>query len=116
MRYFSNLGHSSSRMYLLFCRPSSYRQLLELLLHFPGIPIMALSATIMPSALEQLWVMLPGCTIVKGSVNHPNVYFEAYPIRGFSSAGKHAICVFTCTVEIVVPGNHIHVPLYPAYV
>ena len=63
---------------------------------------MALSATIVPSALEQLRVMLPGCTIVKGSVNRPNVYLEAYLIRGFSSAGKHAICVvlFTCTVEI----------------
>ena len=92
MRYFSRLVHSYSWMYLLFCRPA-YRQLLELPLHFPGIPIMALSATIVPSALEQLRVMLPGCTIVKGSVNRPNVYLEAYPIRGFSSASKHTICV-----------------------
>ena len=57
--------------------------------------------------------MLPACTTVKGSVNHPNVCLEAYPIRDFSFAGKHPICVvsFTCTVEIVVLENHIHVPL-----
>ena len=74
---------------------------------------MALSATLVPSGLEQLRVMLPGCTIVKGSVNRPNVYLEAYPIRGFSSAGKHAICVvlFTCAAELWYLGSHIHVPL-----
>ena len=72
---------------------------------------MALSATIVPSALEQLRVMLPGCTIVKGSVNRPNVYLEAYPIRGFSSAGKHAICVVLALLKFVVRWNHIHVPL-----
>ena len=70
-----------------FYRPA-YRQLLELSIHFPGIPIMALSATIVPSAQERLQLMLPDCDIIKGSVNRPNVYLEAHPIRSFSTAGK----------------------------
>ena len=63
-----------------FCRPA-YRQLFELPEHFPGIPIIVLSATIVPSALEQLRLTLPGCVVVKGSVNRPNIYLEAENTR-----------------------------------
>ena len=51
-----------------------------------------LTVAIVPLALEQLWMMLPGCTIVKGSVNQPNTYLKAYHIRSFGSI-KHPICL-----------------------
>ena len=63
---------------LFFYRPA-YTQLLQIPQDFPGVPVMALSATVTPDTLGRLQDALPNSVLVKSSANRPNIYLEATP-------------------------------------
>ena len=68
--------------YLLDLPTSSYRpaysQVLDIPHHFPGVPVMALSATVTPKTLGLLQEALPASVLVKSSANRPNIFLEAH--------------------------------------
>ena len=90
---------------LFFYRPA-YTQLLQIPQHFPGVPVMALSATVTPDTLERLQDALPNSVLVKSSANRPNIYLEAHQMKNFynSKGGKiRRVYKFViCSVLIVI--------------
>ena len=74
-------------------RPA-YSQVLDIPHHFPGVPVMALSATVTPKTLGLLQEALPASVLVKSSANRPNIFLEAHEVRSFynSRGGKSIVC------------------------
>ena len=66
---------------LFFYRPA-YTQLLQIPQHFPGVPVMALSATVTPDTLGRLQDALPNSVLVKSSANCPNIYLHMHGRKG----------------------------------
>ena len=66
---------------LFFYRPA-YTQLLQIPQHFPGVPVMALSATVTPDTLGRLQDALPNSVLVKSSANCPNIYLHMHERKG----------------------------------
>ena len=87
----SNDSYLMCKPYFVCCFPRpAYGQLLQIPQYFPGVPVMALSATVTPDTLGRLQDALPNSVLVKSSANRPNIYLEAHQLKNFynSKGGK----------------------------
>ena len=62
--------------------------MLKLKDHFPGVPVMALSATATLDALTSLKESMLDPFILRSSVNRSNIYLESHEIKSFGHSSK----------------------------
>ena len=93
--------------FVLFLQPA-YTQLLQIPQHFPGVPVMALNATVTPDTLGRLQDVLPNSVLVKLSAKWP---WGTPVVTFYNSKGgtimKTDVCI-NLWLQVHIPETCLH--------